>query len=377
MKTDFYLYKRGKVWYVRIKHPVTGEILSAKSTGQTSRPAAQRWATEEALKLQAQHFQKTIRLREWAERFFGPDCPHVTRLVAEGNGYSLKNIRDQRSYVLKYILTDVIASKPLDQITKTDILAFRDRIIKLKGRTRTTQRIFATLKLIINEADYRGMLQYNPARGIKSVAYEQKRREAVTLQDIARLLASSTWKNHRYWRATLTAALTGMRVGEIRGLLWEDLVPETGRILIRHNLPVNSDSTLKAPKWGKERVAVYPQALQSILEPHRGKDSDYVFADELGRPMSYRWLREAFAEAAKAAGVEQLTFHGLRHSLQTALRDAGVPDEHLRTVFGWTTQKVQDMYTHRELYSLHTVEQALARLFEPVDPLSKHPSSLK
>ncbi len=123
MKADFYLYKRKKVWYVRIRYPVTGKMLSAKSTGQTSRPAAQRWATEEALKLQAHHFQKTTRLRDWAASFFSPKCPHITRLVAEGKSYSLKNLRDQRSYVIKYILTDVIASKPLDQLTKTDRLA--------------------------------------------------------------------------------------------------------------------------------------------------------------------------------------------------------------------------------------------------------------
>lgn len=51
--------------------------------------------------------------------------------------------------------------------------------------------------------------------------------------------------------------------------------------------------------------------------------------------------------------------HQFRHSLQTHLRGQGVPDDLLRGVFGWSDSKVQDNYTHRELYDLAAIENAL------------------
>lgn len=46
------------------------------------------------------------------------------------------------------------------------------------------------------------------------------------------------------------------------------------------------------------------------------------------------------------AKVRRLTPHSFRHSLNTLLRDQGVPDEKIRAALGWTNEKTQDGYTH-------------------------------
>jgi hypothetical protein len=44
--------------------------------------------------------------------------------------------------------------------------------------------------------------------------------------------------------------------------------------------------------------------------------------------------------------ARRLTAHSFRHSLNTILRDQGVPAEKIRAAMGWTNEKTQDSYTH-------------------------------
>jgi integrase len=68
-------------------------------------------------------------------------------------------------------------------------------------------------------------------------------------------------------------------------------------------------------------------------------------------------------EATEKAKIPKNTLHGLRHSIQTALRGGGVNPELLRATFGWTTEDVQEGYTHRELYDLTPQREATDTLF--------------
>ena len=84
--------------------------------------------------------------------------------------------------------------------------------------------------------------------------------------------------------------------------------------------------------------------------------SEYVFANPVtGRP--YTNVGKAFAAACKEAGIEDLTFHDLRHTFASRLREAGVDAITRRDLLGHSSVEMSDDYTHSSAESrLRAVE---------------------
>ena len=72
---------------------------------------------------------------------------------------------------------------------------------------------------------------------------------------------------------------------------------------------------------------------------------DYVFANpDTGRP--YTNVGKAFGAACREAGIQDLTFHDLRHTFASRLREAGVDAITRRDLLGHSTVEMSDDYTH-------------------------------
>jgi integrase len=82
-------------------------------------------------------------------------------------------------------------------------------------------------------------------------------------------LDHSLWHDHRHYAINLLAA-TGARMGEIRGLLVQDLFPE--HIEIPHSW--EDHSGLKEPKWGSFRSVPISQTIQRALERETAAATD-------------------------------------------------------------------------------------------------------
>jgi integrase len=352
-KKEYYLAKRGDVWYVKFRHPVTDEILTARSTGQTNKTLADKWARLELPKI----VNPNISIGEWLASFYTDDCPHISRITMEGRPYSPRTKAGNRRLLETYILTDLLCRHKLADLKRADVLAFRERLVKITGRSRTAQMVMSVFKATIREALFRDYIAVDPFRGVGQIAYTAKIRTALDAKQLEALLLKDSYKNPVFWRATMCAALTGMRAGEIRALQWGDLVQ--GLILIRRSIPVDG-GTATLPKWGKIRTCPYPKTLAQILEPLRGEPSDWVFSIS-GGPLGYKHWSAAVRQAG--AGIPGVCLHALRHTLNTRLRESGVPDEILRGSFGWSAPDIHDNYTHRDRYDYSGQAAAIDSLF--------------
>lgn len=360
LQKNFYLSKRGKVWYARLRDPSTRKIGVMHSTGHGNRTRAEAFAAAEYEKLEKIAGSCAKPLSEWAGQFYGEKCPHVSRLRIEGKHIADSTIAQNRGYIENYILKDDICRLKLGVVSRADVMAFRDRLIEAKGQSRTAQMIYGVLRVVLNEALERGLIPSSPTSGLKKIAYTKQPRAALPVADIQRILLVEHWRDLNAWRAIMTAAMTGMRAGEVRGLEWGDVDEKRRRIYIRHNIPCHA-SEVTVPKWGKERVTIYPAKLREVLEPLR-QDDGYVFAVE-GKAVGYDALSNALESACVKAKV-RATMHQLRHSLNTHLRGAGLPDDLLRGSFGWSSSAVHDGYTHRELYNLDPLDTAISGLLK-------------
>lgn len=358
LQKNFYLSKRGRVWYARLRDPKTREIKGQVSTGQTNRTRAEQWAQAEYDKAESKAGTSKADYRAWIDRFYTTNCPHISTLTDKNRTIGDSTIKQNRKYIEKVILHDQICDIHMGEIGRADVLDFKDRIIALKGRTRTAQMIFSIFCTSLKEAVERGLLDVSPASGVPKIAYQEQTRRALAFPDIMRILDPKYWDDFNAWRGVKTAAFTGMRTGEVCGLQWQWVDNPKDRITICNNRPARLGKD-KDPKWGKTRVTIYPKQVREILEPLR-QDTGYVFAVD-GGPMPYDMIHDALDRACIRAEV-RATMHQLRHSLQTKLRGDGLPDDLLRGMFGWVDESTQDNYTHRELYDLTPLETAVSEL---------------
>lgn len=135
----------------------------------------------------------------------------------------------------------------------------------------------------------------------------------------------------------LTAAMTGMRQGELLGLRWMDIDWSARRIRVRRNYVRGHMGTPKS-RSGERSVPLASRVAAELRRLHEqtryGGGEDLVFANPLtGNALDHADLLRRFKRALKTAGVRRVRFHDLRHTFGT--RMAASPDVAMRQIQEW------------------------------------------
>ena len=148
----------------------------------------------------------------------------------------------------------------------------------------------------------------------------------------------------------LTAAMTGLRQGELIGLRWRDVDLEARRVRVVSPYVRGEFGDPKSERSGRsvplaQRVA---DALARLRELSAYRhDSELVFCHpESGNPLDRSKLVRRFKERLRDADVRPIVFHELRHTFGTRMAAAGVP---LRTIQHWmghADSKTTQVYAH-------------------------------
>jgi integrase len=135
----------------------------------------------------------------------------------------------------------------------------------------------------------------------------------------------------------LTAAVTGMRLGELRALRWRDLDFGALKVRVRHSYVRGQMGTPKSD--GSVRAIPLASWLISELEAHHrttiwNQESDLVLAHPLtGRPLDQVRLGLHFKAALRRADVRPVRIHDLRHTFATTVAASG--EVSVRTLQEW------------------------------------------
>ncbi len=133
----------------------------------------------------------------------------------------------------------------------------------------------------------------------------------------------------------LTAALTGLRLGEVRALTWQQVDFANASIRVVEGYTQGHTDT---PKSGSGRTVPLAhevaQALARLaLRPHLTAPSDLVFVGQNGGHVEEHGLRERFYAAQEAAGIApRRTMHKLRHTFAVTCARHGIP---IATIQSW------------------------------------------
>jgi integrase len=148
----------------------------------------------------------------------------------------------------------------------------------------------------------------------------------------------------------LTAAMTGLRQGELIGLRWRDVDLDARRVRVVAPYVRGEFGDPKSEGSGRS-LPLAIRVVEALGELHEqsayAHGSELVFAHpESGRPLDRSKLVRRFKHATERAGVRQITFHELRHTFGTRMAASGVP---LRTIQHWmghADAKTTQVYAH-------------------------------
>jgi integrase len=146
----------------------------------------------------------------------------------------------------------------------------------------------------------------------------------------------------------MTAAMTGMRQGELVGLRWQDVDWTASKIRVRQSYVRGQFGSPKTRR--STRTIPMGDTLAAELERHFQRsawqdDEDLVFANpDTGKPLGRTKLVKRYKDALKRAGLRELRFHDLRHCFGTTLASSGVPMKALQEWLGHRDSRTTDRF---------------------------------
>lgn len=146
------------------------------------------------------------------------------------------------------------------------------------------------------------------------------------------------------------AAFTGLRQGELRGLLWKHIDFGQSKIQVLENITRGRRSSPKGKR--RRSVPLAPTAAQLLLTLRAGskwtRPGDPVFAcPSTGEPMSRTQLMKRYREALETARLDPgFSFHDLRHTFGTTMARAGVPVGTIQAWMGHADLQTTQIYMH-------------------------------
>jgi integrase len=163
---------------------------------------------------------------------------------------------------------------------------------------------------------------------------------------------------------TILALNTGMRIGEICGLSWDDIDLETRQLVVRRTATLG---IVGSPKNNRERQiplsAAAVETLASIPKGHRSRR--FVFQRKTGELYPYATARWQLSQACRRAGMREIGWHVLRHTFASWLVADGVPLLVVQTLLGHASIEMTMRYSHLAPSSFRSAIDVLERRTEP------------
>ncbi len=245
-----------------------------------------------------------------------------------------KKVKDLVAADINAFIRDVTLGKTATE-EKTEKL--RGRAVVTGGRGAAT-RTAGLLGGILSFAVASGVIERNPAQGVRKPAYKQKDRRLVAEEykrlGAALVAATNTGETWQAVCAIWLLALTGCRKDEVISLEWREVDIE------------NSCLRLRDSKTGASVRPIGAPALGIISQIERG-DGDFVFPAIRGGG-HFGGIVGAWKRIRGRAGLsDDVTLHTLRHSYASVAGDCGFAESTIGALLGHSGQSITSRYVHR------------------------------
>ena len=237
----------------------------------------------------------------------------------------------------------------INKIKPTDIMKFYDllekdtQLVRKKGNNgsktkkplsgKTILEHLRLLRAMLHKAVYWQLIVANPAERVQPPKARKPKRRSyddeqtkILLENLEQLSIEDT----KYKVAIILTVFTGVRLGELMGLEWQDVDFKNGIISINRSSQYLADMGVftKVPKTESSiREIAIPEFIISLLEEYKlwyeeqksiygelWTNSDRLFVQADGKPMHPSTISKWFVKYVGQIGLPVINFHGLRHT---------------------------------------------------------------
>lgn len=248
------------------------------------------------------------------------------------------------------------AAQPLHYVTPAQIVAWRDRAAT-KATARTANNKLKIVRVLFQSAWRDGLLTDNPAAKVSTLKAAKSGRHPFSLPELKAVLKVASAE----WRGLILAGLyTGQRLKDLASLTWanvdleeEEIKFSTSKTSRFQVIPINKHLLRfieELPAGDNPRAPLFPEAYRVATEHlHTG-----ILSRQFNELLATAGLVKAGPETHKGTGKGRaakrdnhgLSFHSLRHTATSLLKNAGVSDAVAMDIIGHESAAVSASYTH-------------------------------
>ncbi len=223
---------------------------------------------------------------------------------------------------------------------------------------KTVTDIVTVIKNTMEYAKYHGYYVscYLDKLSVKNSEYEEMRVLSTTEQNaLLRVLFENM---DLYKLGVLLCLYTGIRIGELCALRWENISLQTGVLKIRETMqriqntsPNTSSKTKIVITQPKSLCSIrdipLPKWLITILLPFQGDANAFLLTGNVQKWVEPRTMQNRFQRYLIDAEIEHANFHSLRHTFATRCIEVGFDVKTLSELLGHTTVNITlNRYVH-------------------------------
>ena len=251
-------------------------------------------------------------MEHWYETHSRPAARPGTRRIYEG-------------YLRLYIRPG-LGHIPLNRLTAKDMQQF---FVWLKTEGRADQsdgetgladsqlrNIHSLCRRALEQAVSENLIPRNPASGCKLPPARKGEMNVLSRESMQKLLIQA--KEEKYYELFLLEFATGLRLGELTALQWEDLNLTTGELRIsKQAVVIGSEVVVTEPKTkAAVRTLLLPPKVLEVFREYRKRNvSRWLFPSpkKEDSPLLPSVVRQRLHRMLDHAGCERMRFHDLRH----------------------------------------------------------------
>lgn len=327
------IFQRGHTWYANYQHE-----------GRQYRPSlhtrSKKEARRRAIRLEAELLN--------GQRPSAGKIPSLSSVIEKytqfltSEGRAKKTLGKYDSIFRR--LKDLAGRRRVTKITGVtlDLVdAYKSQRVADEAAKKTIYTEVVVIRQLVNYALSRQMITVDPLDGIKLKKPKPRRQPCWSRTEVDRILAAAE-EPHR--SAITLLAETGMRVGEVKYLTWDDVDMGRSVLLVR-------EKEGWKPKTGDSRAVPLTPAAQAVLRA-LPKSSTWVFTSAPSRKyprgdhqISERRLLQHLKRVLKRLGLKG-HIHTFRHSFISNALMQGIPEAIVRQWVGHVDPEILKLYTH-------------------------------
>lgn len=272
---------------------------------------------------------------------------------------------------IEHHIVPYIGEIAIDQLKTETVQDMLNNLLKTGGKDkhglspRTVNAARRTLKSAMEKAYNLRMINYNPVNATKACKTEKAQIIILDNTQAKKLLTVAKKEDYAAYIAILLALTTGMRLGEIFGLMWENVDMKGNKLYVKQSLVTTNhgsrlEKTTKTksgyrqidlPKYCITELEVYKhwQDEQKAIWLNQYDDQDVVVSKVSGGFKDpSRFSHVLFKRLLKSAGIStKVRFHDLRHTHATWLLEKGVNPKIVAERLGHSSIRITlDTYSH-------------------------------